>query len=79
VGEVEDNCQVRARRQKEEEVSDISKYIGVWEGKEEKKEMKRESRCDLGSFSGYVDDLNWVWSCSTIQNEIGGYPRWYKL
>jgi len=37
VGEVEDNYQVRARRRKEKEVSEISKYLDVWEGKEEKK------------------------------------------
>jgi len=36
VGEVEDNCQVRVRRQKEEEVSEISKDMNVWEGKKEK-------------------------------------------
>ena len=58
MGKVENNWQIGARRQKEEEVSEISKYLDVGEGKEEKKEMKRESRYNVGSFSGYVGELN---------------------
>jgi len=37
VGEVEDTYQVHSRRQKEEEVSEINKYLDVRKGKEEKR------------------------------------------